>query len=70
VTQTDALGIYGFTELNAGSQYNIVVNGQFEPSAPGGYVALDDAHTIGVRNNVVLESGSHGWHGEDFSLPY
>ena len=53
-----------------GLQYNIVVNGQFEPSAPGGYVPLDEGHAIGVRNNVVLESGPDGWHGENFSLPY
>lgn len=70
VVQTDALGIYAFTELNAGSRYNVVVNGQFEPSAPGGYVALDGEHAVDVRNNVLLESGPDGWHGENFSLPY
>jgi len=70
VAQTDALGIYAFTDLNAGSQYNIAVNAQFEPSAPGGYVALDGDHGFEVRNNVVLESGPDGWHGENFGLAY
>ncbi len=70
VVQTDALGIYAFTELQASSRYNVVVNGQFEPSAPGGYVALDPDHAVDVRNNVVLESGPDGWHGENFALPY
>ncbi len=70
VVQTDALGIYAFTELDPASLYNIVVNGQFEPSAPGGYVPLDPGHAIGVRDNVVLESGPDGWHGENFSLPF
>jgi hypothetical protein len=70
VVQTDALGIYAFTDLSAGSQYNVVVNGQFEPSAPGGYVSVDGEHAFAVRNNVVLESGPDGWHGENFSLPY
>jgi hypothetical protein len=70
VVKTDALGIYAFTDLNAASQYNVVVNGQFEPSAPGGYVALDGDHAYDVHNNIVLESGPDGWHGENFSLAY
>jgi len=70
VVKTDALGIYAFTDLNPGSQYNVVVNGQFEPSVPGGYVALDGDHAFDVRNNVVLESGPDGWHGENFQLSY
>ena len=70
VGKTDGLGIYAFTDLIAGSRYNVVVNAQFEPSAPGGYVALDESHGFEVRNNVVLASGPDGWHGENFQLPY
>jgi hypothetical protein len=70
VVATDALGIFAFTDLDPGSRYNVVVNGQFEPSAPGGYVPVDGDHALDVRNNVVLESGPDGWHGENFSLPF
>lgn len=70
VVKTDALGIYAFTDLEAASPYNVVVNGQFEPSAPGGYVPLDGDHAYDVHNNIVLESGPDGWHGENFQLPF
>lgn len=64
-TTTDPGGIYAFSDLDASSQYNIVVNARFES---GGYVAIDPSHGTDVRNNVALVSGPDGWHGENFDL--
>jgi hypothetical protein len=66
-TTTDVLGIYQFTDLEADSQYNVVVNATFDN---GGYDAIDPDYAYDVRNNVELVSGPDGWHGEDFSLAY
>jgi hypothetical protein len=70
VAVTDALGIYQLTDLDPASQYNLVVNAQFDPGAPGGYAVIDGAHGFEVRNDVELIAGPDGWHGENFPLAY
>lgn len=70
VVRTAALGIYQFTDLDPGSSYNLVVNAQFDPGAPGGYAVLDGAHGYAVRDDVELVSGPDGWHGENFPLAF
>jgi Glycosyl hydrolase catalytic core len=70
VAFTDALGIYQFTALDPDSGYNLVVNAQFDPSVPGGFAVIDEAHAYDVRNDVELVSGPDGWHGENFQLPF
>lgn len=66
-TYTDAGGIYAFESLDPGSLYNIVVNATY---ADGWFAAVDGSHALEVRDNVVLEAGADGWHGENFTLPY
>ena len=65
VTKTGPDGIYQFTDLNPDSDYNLVVNGDFDS---GNYDPVNAAYGVGVRNNVVLVSGDDGWHGEEFSI--
>jgi hypothetical protein len=61
-------GIYMIDGLNAGSQYNIVVNGTADEN--GSYSATNPDHQVQVRNNVELVAGPDGWHGEDFTLDF
>ena len=70
VAFTDALGIYQLTDLDPASRYNLVINAQFDPSAPGGYATIDGAHDHAVRDDVELISGPDGWHGENFQLAF
>jgi hypothetical protein len=70
IVQTDGLGIYAFTDLDPSQLYNVVVNAELDPSAPGGFAVRDDGHAFEVRNDVTLISGPDGWHGEDFQLPF
>ena len=66
-TTTDAAGIYELVTLDPKSKYNLVVNGQF---VDGEFVAIDPAHAVVVRDNIELEAGPDGWHGENFPLAY
>jgi len=68
VTTTDAGGIYAFGDLRPGSLYNVVVNASFNADVEGSWQRVDEASTFEVRDNVRLEAGPDGWHGEDFSL--
>ena len=55
----------GAAELDPGSLYNVVVNARF---VDGELVAIDARHAFEVRDNIELEAGPDGWHGENFPL--